>query len=260
MILSFLLLPHFAEAVQEPTCQGKDKRICVFTYDSTDVYHVKGAYGWPLLIIFESDEVVLKKQFLSGYKKAWEFTADSEGQQENTISVMLKGGADNDLRTSLIVTTSKRYYAFELDVLGTDGVAAGPRTKGLTWIARFLYPETTEVKSQFKDRLEKVRELCKREPSHCQYRAQLKKGGNEKELPYVVWDEDNKFYAWFFDQQKPPVPTIVDTDGRERIVNSSSHDGIVTVFELAQEYRFRRGDSVFSVIRLQPIPRTISGR
>lgn len=254
MMLLGVALLGLARAAEVPRPGPVDHRVRDVNYDPDQVYQITGFFGYHITIAFQRDEVVEK--MAAGYADAWD--VNSHGW---FISVKPREfGPD----TSLVVTTNRRMYTFDLR-------SKMPPRNGLPgryavdpdqiFVLRFRYPREERAAAEAaRLQVEAARQVAQARaedearrmasmagkparPTNHEYFYQ----GADAIAPYEAWDDGTFTYFRFYAQQDLPAAFIVNADGTESIANKHFDKDVMVVQRVARQMRLRKGNSVVCV-------------
>lgn len=239
-----------------------DHRVREVDYNPDQVYELTGFYGYHVTITFQRDEVVEK--IAAGYAQAWDIN-----QHGWFITVKPRDLAPH---TSLVVTTNRRMYAFDLRAKKPPAnnnptqYALDPQQ---IFVLRFKYPQEERTLADAArarmaaQNLEEERRLAilagrPPRPSNRAYFYQ----GSEAIAPYEAWDDGTFTYFRFYAQQDLPSVFVVNDDGTESIANKHFVEDVMVIQRVARQMRLRKGASAVCVYNENPefrTPQPVSG-
>jgi len=221
------------QARQIPRASSADKRVKTVVYDPHNVVAIRGYYGFATMIEFGPDEEVVLAS--AGDTVAWQVVADRN-------RVLIKP-MENNAQTNLQVVTSKRTYAFEL----TSGKSKSARSRYLTYILRFIYPDEEAAKfreGQAKhDRFEKVTVGKKGKPVQS-WNLDYSVSGSRSIAPLHVLDDGEFTYFEFEKIQDIPAIFVVGQRGEESLVNYRVEGQYIVVERLGKQFSLREGEDL----------------
>ncbi|MDG7056220.1 MAG: TrbG/VirB9 family P-type conjugative transfer protein [Wolbachia endosymbiont of Meromenopon meropis] len=241
LIVMFCFYGDFAFTKQEPRSIAADNHIKVINYNPQAIHKYTGFYGYQSSILFESGEII--QNFSIGDPTGWQLIT-----QGNRLFIK---PIDDIADTNATVITNKRVYYFELHAEEATGLD-DPR---LAYEVRFIYPlfNSDEIYTTNNgDILEQVNpntipdindiEVAKRGLNFNYFVSHTK--GSESIIPTKVFD-DGKFTYLQFSKTNSNFPAIfiVDSVGRESLVNFRTFDDFLIVEKVGSVFTLRNGSS-----------------
>ena len=125
-----------AWASREPRPGAADARIKTITYHESDVYRLRGHYGYTTVIELSPKERIETVSI-----------GDSEGWQiikPNRPNILFVKPLEQNAETNMTILTTKRIYNFEMSA----STASSNQSANLTFLLKFLYPgETSDLEN-----------------------------------------------------------------------------------------------------------------
>lgn len=232
LLLSATLIAGFssAQAVQDSVSLATDFRIRMVPYNANEVYKFMGHYGYQSAIEFGSDEDI--KTVSIGDSTAWQVVP-------NGNRLFLKPIEPNP-QTNMMVVTNRRVYNFELHGKETENLA----DKDMTFVLRFVYPGESDV--QFLDRNKIPNPQIDIHPER--FNQNYKVSGSEAISPLRIFD-DGEFTYFQFKDVNADIPAffMVDSDGREAIINYRTVGDYIVVERVTSQFTLRHGSDTACV-------------
>lgn len=211
-----------------PVSQGYDSRVQQVTYNPKNVIKISTKIGRSTLIQLEKGESILNKELSGvamGDTAAW-------GLAVRGNNIMLKPIAEHPETNLLIVSDKNRTYSFDL--------VSAKRNRDVSYVVKLLYPE--QNKNRYKPSKKFVLP-CSDGDKNFRYGM----WGDTSLAPAYAWD-DGRFTCFKFKKNiEQPVLYKIGSDGKETLVNFNMVNDILVAHSIANEFRFRLGDSVLGV-------------
>lgn len=248
LLMSWMVVSSGAyAAVQESRPSPSDSRFRYITYHP-DIFHKYiGYYDYQASIVFAPDEVV--QTIAMSDTTGWMIQPTGNRMYIKPI------GSIAATKTNMLLMTNKRIYHFLLEgrFIGPEGLD----DPDLVLETRFVYPETNQGLFQEYQSRRKGPDLS--DPSQFNFNYSL--SGSEYIAPIRVFD-DGEFTYFEFSKRNAELPAIflVDSTGREALVNFRVEENFVVVERVASRYTLRHGPDatcVFNELRPLPIRKVI---
>jgi len=269
-----------AFAASEPKSGIYDTRIKSVTYQSGEVFTLRGHYGYGTTIKFSEFEEI--QSISLGASNSWQIVPNNE---RNLI--FLKPVEEN-ADTNMTVITDSRFYHFELSahtaqnvrandivyelkfnypdtentgVYNYGGLAGGPQASNIVSYTQpvetkvlaaavTVTPSVTEQPStEIKDPetlvvevYNKPQGLAKPDPRGPNANTNYSMKGDAELAPSVIFDDGDFTYIKFADNGDLPSIFSVDKNQEESVLNYFHRDGYLVVDHVGKQFTFRRGD------------------
>lgn len=274
LILSFCL-PLLAISI--PKTSKFDSRITFAIYNANDVFQVNCKNGFVTMLEFGDDERIVniatgfgdgwelvdKENFLFIKPKAYiikqeEQTLADENGEEVELQTMVIQPNSADWKTNLIVTTNKRIYVFDLEIILED--------KNINYKVEFSYPD--EVKQKQKDKLAEEKRLKEIEKNQLNIKTELNKvtiprnwdfmmhinKGSDTIAPDFAYDDGVFTYLGFNNTKTIPSVFLyeyINDEHKESILNTHlKKDGnydVLVIHKTAKQILLRSGDKLVGI-------------
>ena len=221
---SIITCYNSAHAVQEPISLATDFRIRMVPYNANEVYKFMGHYGYQSSIEFGADEDV--RTVSIGDSTSWQIVPSGN-------RLFLKPIEPNP-QTNMMVVTNRHVYNFELHGKETENMA----DKDMTFVLRFVYPGETDV--QFLDKNKVPNPKLDMHPERFNQRYTV--SGSQIISPIRIFD-DGEFTYFQFKDINADIPAffMVDSEGREAIINYRTVGDYVIIERVTSQYTLRHG-------------------
>lgn len=237
------LMPAVSGAVSIPKGSAKDGRIQTVMYNPDDVIHIHARIGEAVLIQLEDGELLTGDPTSGlgmGDAAAWNLAARGN-------NLYMKPVASAPATNMLITTNKKRTYAFDLSLTGKKN---GKYVQKLTYVLRFVYPDTAAYKARAEAQkqakaLEKLKLAGHRSNAWHNYNYWGK--GDKTLAPTAAYDNGRFTYFSFDNGRELPLIYKVMDDGSEMLLNSHVDGDTVVIHETAKRFVFRLGKSVLGL-------------
>lgn len=220
-------------AVQKPVPLAGDSRIRTLNYNPNDVYYLLGHYGLQSIIEFGPEEEI--GTVTVGDSLAWQIVPSGNRLFMKPI--------EQDATTNMTVITSEHTYLFELHAREPEGI----NDKDISFIVKFYYPGMTSMGS-----LDNIDDWEPPDFNNLenpeQYNFNYSISGPERISPIRIFD-DGEFTFFEFRDKNAEVPAffLVDSDGREAIINYRVRDNYIIVERVTSQFTLRHGSDVVCV-------------
>ncbi|WP_372371951.1 P-type conjugative transfer protein VirB9 [Xanthomonas axonopodis] len=258
LALACLLATAPAFAVDVPSSSRFDNRIQYVNYNVGDVVLVRALPGLAVRIVFAPGENIIDVG--TGFSQGWEFRRSGNILMLKPKSVKAGGsGSDSQVmapeagkwNTNLMVTTDKRLYDFDLQLLPGSNEGAPPRDQRVAYRVEFRYPAEARAKQadEARKRIADARLAAKPSPVNWNYSMQV--GDDSGAIaPALAYDDGRFTYLRFPNNRDFPTAFLVAGDKSESIVNSHvdpSAPDILVLHRVAREMVLRLGTAVVGI-------------
>ena len=211
-----------AEALPVPS--PVEPHIQRIVFEPDQVFAVRGALGWQIMIEFGEDERI--ENVSIGDSQAWQVTPNKRARML-FLKPLIKNAS-----TNMTVLTSQRRYAFNL--------STGPRQRDTPWVLSFYYPPAV------------VQVVDERPAAPVQLDFAYTIAGDPGLVPVRVWDDGSQTYFEF--AEATPIPAIfAGGPGRdESLVNISMRDRVAVAQETGARFTLRSGRRVATITKAAP--------
>lgn len=276
ILLLTMILATSALALNTPKSSKFDERITFASYNANEVFDIKCKYGYVSMIEFNSSERIVN--IASGFSDGWElidkdnflfikpksYQINQEEQKmtdENGEEIEFSGSSfvqpnTTDWKTNLIVTTTKRVYVFDLNLIEGD--------EKLNYKVEFSYPQDKLKEDNAKKAaLEKAKIELENAmtlsvetervnvPRNWDFVMHVNKG-SETIAPDFTYDDGVFTYIGFNSQKTIPSIFLWDGINGESILNShlkkQGKYAVLTVHKTAERILLRSGDKLVGII------------
>lgn len=225
-------------AMQESRPLPGDHRFRVITYNPNGIHHYVGYYGYQASILLEQGESV-QTLSMGGDPSTWQIVPA-------TNRIFIKPIADNpaDAKTNMLLITNKRVYQFIIEAaeVGPEGI----NDPNLVFQTQFVYPDGigSDIVHTYNTAAQELPDLS--EPGKYNFKYTL--SGNQELSPIRVFD-DGQFTYFQFNKKNADIPAffLVDSDGREAIINYRSVKDYIIVERVTSQFTLRHGTDVVCV-------------
>lgn len=210
-----------------------DRRLHIMVYNPNDVFKFVGHYGYQSSIIFGEGEEV--GTISMGDSLSWQIVP-----QGNRIFLKpMEPNAD----TNMTVLTNRHEYQFELHAREVEK-DKGMDDDQLVFTVKFVYPD--EAGGGDLMQLGSLKPIDLTEPGKYNFSYML--SGSEFIAPIKVFD-DKEFTYFEFRDKNAEVPAIflVDSEGKEGLVNYRMVGNYVVVERVASRFTLRHGPDVVCI-------------
>jgi P-type conjugative transfer protein VirB9 len=239
-----------AFAVDVPTSSKHDNRIQYVTYNPGTVVLVRALPGLGARIVFGADEKIL--DVASGFSQGWEFSdrrnilyvKPKSVKQGNQILIPKPG----DWNTNLMVTTDRRMYDFDLQLLSGGGNRSKPPVnQNVAYRIEFQYPSDAQAEAQ----AEAVQSRINRAPPPANWRYSMQIGDNSENIaPTMAYDDGRFTYLRFPANREFPAAFLVSADKSESLVNSHidpAASDVLVIHRVSPAIVLRLGSAVVGI-------------
>lgn len=277
----FSLLVLFASncfALNVPSISKYDPRITFAVYNASDVYLVKCKNGYVSMLEFSQDERILN--IATGFSDGWEIIerdnylfikpkayvikqeeqsfTDKNGEQIEFVGSSVIQPNPTDWKTNLIVTTTKRIYAFDLTIEEEGNInykvqfsypADIKNAKDAKILAEKKAKEEAEEKESLQTELEKTTV-----PRNWDYMMHINKN-SQTISPDFAYDDGVFTYLGFNNTKTIPSVFLYDEalqdKNKESILNTHiKKDGnydVLVIHKTAQKILLRSGNKLVGI-------------
>jgi type IV secretion system protein VirB9 len=226
-IILFTALP--AKAVEESTPLAIDPRIRVVVYNENEVFKFLGHYGYQSVIEFELGKETIQTVSV-GDSTAWQIVPSGDRLFVKPI--------DKNATTNMTLITNLRVYNFELHAAETADI----QDPDMIFVMRFKYPGE---QMQFGSRMDDVPIPELDDPSKYNFGYSLT--GSNVIAPIRIFDDGVFTYFQFRPNAEVPAFFIVNSDGREQIINYRARGDYIVIERTASQYTLRLGPDIVCV-------------
>lgn len=254
LVLSALTLFSLnAYSAQLPKSSPADSRMQTQNYRANDVTVIKAKVGFATAVTFSQDEHII--DIAVGFD-GWEIVDSNNviylkpvalGDAENAIEPRL-----GDWDTNLLITTTKRQYAFDL-------ILAENEYKSNAYLVRFNYPNEEALalaKARAEAEQKAEQDSLNKElnaftvPKNWNYSMLVGKGARTI-APDFAYDDGIRTY-FGFDNTKS-IPAVFYYQGDNELMSNTSQKtngkySVIVVHKTAERFILRSGDQVVGVI------------
>lgn len=277
-LILILIFSNFGFCASNPKSSKFDNRITFANYNADDVFLINCKNGFVTMLEFSNDERIIN--IATGFSDGWElidrenflfikpraYIVKQEEQSiadENGETVDIQNAAmviqpnSKDWKTNLIVTTTKRIYVFDLELLDD---------KEINYKLEFSYPDETKAKAKEKAELEHKIELEHQNkekletelnkatiPRNWDFMMHINKG-SETISPDFAYDDGVFTYLGFNNTKTIPSVFLYEFVGgepKESILNTHlKKDGnydVLVVHKTAKRILLRSGNKLVGI-------------
>lgn len=259
LIISFvgLLISTYCNsslAIQVPSKSKFDDRMQYLSYNGYNVTQINAKVGYVTTINFSPDETII--DVVIGFNLGWEAKDSNNKIFLKPIAYQLNDSIiepnEKQWVTNLIVTTNKRIYSFDLNLV--------PETSNNNvYLVNFTYPD--EIEKAKKDNLLKSKEEEKEknveqalnqftQPKNWDYSMQV--GQNSRTIaPDFAYDDGVRTFLGFTADKS--IPSVFYYQGNQEMMSNTSTKitdkyTIIVVHKTAKRFILRSGDQVVGII------------
>lgn len=278
-ILVFIMIfSNLAFCATNPKSSKFDKRITFATYNANDVFNINCKNGFVSMLEFANDERIVN--IATGFSDGWELIdrenflfikpkaytikqeeqsmSDENGQSVDMQSIpMVIQPNQDDWKTNLIVTTQKRIYVFDLNLLDEN----------INYKVEFSYPD--EIKAKAKQKAELEQKIQNEQENKIKLETELNKTtiprnwdfvmhinrGSDAISPDFAYDDGVFTYLGFNSTKTIPsvfLYEIIGTKPKESILNTHlKKDGnydVLVIHKTAEKILLRSGNKLVGII------------
>lgn len=229
LCISLLSAPAFAGKTPRPG--SADARVKKLTYYESEVYRLRGHYGFSSVIEFSSKERI--ETISIGDSEAWQVI------KPNRPNILFIKPLEQNAETNMTVITTKRIYTFELSA----SKARSHTSSDLTFRVKFVYPNETAlelanistVNASSYDPLEGS--------EAGDWNFDYSYAGSKRLRPKRAFDDGTFTYLQFKDFETMPAIFAVDENGNESLVNYNVQGKYLVVTSMGAQFTLRDGDT-----------------
>ena len=221
-----------AYAGKDPRPGSADSRIKTFTYHETEVYQLKGHYGFSTVIEFSPREHI--ETVSMGDSEAWQVLPT-----KSRPNILLIKPLEENAQTNMTVMTTKRIYTFDL----TASKAVSHRSPELAFRIRFVYPEETDLELANFGSMTSAHYDPLQGTDGSDWNFDYSYSGDKRLRPKRAFDDGVFTYFQFEDFEVMPAIFAVDEKGNESLVNYNIQGDYLVVNRVGAQYTLRDGDT-----------------
>ena len=244
-----ILMITTASAANMPQGSQYDSRIQYVHYNPDDVVTIRALPGLGSRIVFAKQEKIL--DVASGFSEGWEFFSKNNILYIKPKSIRADGGRNSppimprtgQWNTNLMVTTNKRLYDFDLELLPSR-YKKNARRRRVAYRIEFKYPEDEVKICVYTRTQEKLKESYP--PHNWSYSMQVGESSSNI-VPTMVYDDGRFTYLKFPNNRDIPTVFIRSEDKSESLVNTHMAEDILVVHRVARQLILRLGHSVVGI-------------
>lgn len=219
-----------AYAGKTPRPGSADARVKTLTYSESDVYRLRGHYGFSTVIEFSGKERI--ETISIGDSEAWQVI------KPNRPNILFIKPLEENAETNMTVITTKRIYSFELSA----SKAASHLSENLTFRLKFQYPEETAKELAFIGSRPESNYNPLEDANAADLNFDYSYAGSKKLRPTRAFDDGTMTYFEYDDFDILPAVFAVDEHGNESLVNFNVHGDYLVISSIASQYTLRDGD------------------
>lgn len=224
LISTVLSAPCHAERLPRPG--AADERVKTLTYHDSDVYRIKGHYGFTTTIEFGAAETI--ETISVGDSESWQITKPSRP------NILFLKPLEPNARTNMTVFTTRHIYTFELAADHADS----PQSPDLTFRLKFKYPDNQSA--QLSALSPPAFGLQAGTPVQ-DWNFDYAYAGDHALRPQRAFDDGVFTYFQFSASSVLPAVFAVDEDGQESLVNFTMQGPYLIVNTVARQFTLRDG-------------------
>lgn len=254
MFLLVMLFSNPSFAHYTPKSSTYDARMQKVPYNKEDVTTINTRLGFVTTIIFDDDEIVEKavsgfdagwnitpyqnKLFISAMPVEQEFSQEAESVGED-VKIKRFEPTSRDWRTNLFVSTNKRSYSMDLNIID-QGIYA--------YVVRYWYPE----KDQADGEKQKIAASLAQGKYPRNWNYHFKAGADSENIvPDFAYDDGDLTYLGF--REGKSFPSVFLLNGNEeQIVNYSVEQKgrykVMVIHKLNRAFVLRYGRQVVGIL------------
>lgn len=230
IILINLSINNVALAEKSARPGAADSRIKTFTYHESDVYKLRGHYGYSTVIELSSRETI--ESVSIGDSEAWQIV---RAGRPNIL--FIKPILDN-AHTNMTLITNKRMYTFDLSARK----AASNHSHNLAFRVKFIYANENDAS---------LATFSSSNVSYDPFRGvdgdsfnfDYSYSGNKRLRPTKAFDDGVFTYLSFPKFEKMPAVFEVQEDGSESLVNYNVKGKYLVVSSIGKQFTLRDGNT-----------------
>lgn len=250
-LISMLWISFGVFAVSTPKGSNFDSRMQSISFNSKDVIGVNVADGFVSSIRFSDTETIL--DVITGFNNGYEFKDNSNILYIKPKSLIIDNAEIQPYElwnTNLLVTTNKRVYAFDLNIVDTN-------SKSISYLVNINYPD--DVLNQKKEAIEtdkqnKIKNKLNEWKTPINWDYAMKVGENSQTIKPVFSYDDGQFTYLGFTKNSSFPSVYLYENGVETILNThikyDDNYQILVIQRLAEVFVLRSGERVVAVYNL----------
>ena len=239
-----------ALAGKDPRPMTADSRVKVVTYHESDVYQVRGHYGYSTVIELSPKERI--ETISLGDTQSWQV------MKPGKPNIMFIKPLEEDAATNMTVITDKRMYTFEL----TANQAYSHRSSDLTFRLKFHYADDATQELAYIGSVSEAHYKPLEGTNATDLNFDYSYSGSKRLRPVRAFDDGVFTYFQFDDFDVMPAVFAVDENGNERLVNFNVQGKYVVVSGLGSQFTLRDGETatcIFNEAFPKPEPKIETG-
>ena len=221
-----------AYAGKDPRSSSADSRIKTFTYHETEVFQLKGHYGFSTVIEFSSRERI--ETISMGDSESWQVLPT-----KSRPNVLLIKPLEENAQTNMTVMTTKRIYTFELSA----SKASSHRSSELAFRVRFVYPEETDMELANFSSTASAHYDPLQGTDGSDWNFDYSYSGDKRLKPKRAFDDGVFTYFQFEDFEVMPAIFAVDENRNESLINYNIQGDYLVVSKVGAQFTLRDGDT-----------------
>ncbi|MBN8828398.1 MAG: P-type conjugative transfer protein VirB9 [Sphingobacteriia bacterium] len=220
-----------ASALREPKPTLIDSRLRVIVYNPEDVFKLMGFYGYQASVEFDDSETI--ESISMGDSVAWQIVPAGK-------RLFLKP-IEPEATTNMTLITNKRVYHFELHAKEAEDI----NDPEMVFNVKFIYPD-----EGFTNNLQNFASSSQgpdlSHPEKLNFNYTI--SGVDGISPIKIFD-DGEFTYFEFRDKNAEIPAIflVDSLGKEGLVNYRVAGKYVVVERVASQFTLRNGNDIVCV-------------
>ena len=220
-----------ALAGKDPRPMIADSRVKIVTYHESDVYQVRGHYGYSTVIELSPKERI--ETISLGDTQSWQV------MKPGKPNIMFIKPLEEDAATNMTVITDKRMYTFEL----TASQAYSHRSPDLTFRLKFHYADDATQELAYIGSVSQAHYNPLEGTDATDLNFDYSYSGSKRLRPVRAFDDGVFTYFQFEDFDVMPAVFAVDENGNERLVNFNVQGKYVVVSGLGSQFTLRDGNT-----------------
>lgn len=233
MTLSILCLSSTNPAIAEKAARSgaADSRIKTFTYHESDVYKLRGHYGYSTVIELSPRETI--ESVSIGDSESWQIV---RAGRPNIL--FIKPILDN-AHTNMTLITNKRMYTFDLSARKTTSHHA----HDLAFRVKFIYAGESDASLATFSTSSKASYDPFRGVDGDSFNFDYSYSGHKKLRPTKAFDDGVFTYLSFPKHENMPAVFEVQEDGSESLVNYNVKGKYLVISSIAKQFTLRDGNT-----------------
>ena len=227
VLVTAALLPPAAIADTVPGRGLVDGRIRHATYQSEQVYRLRGHIGYQIDLQFEPGESFVGLG--AGDIEGIAFVA-----QDNHLFLKPRAAL---VGTNLTVLTNRRHY--QIDYTASDNPPAAEAGRAI-YALRFVYPPSPEDRREARQKTE-IEQKLQNAPAARAQNLDYFYCGHPELQPVAASDDGVHTRLRFGVRRELPAIFVRNEDGSESLLNFSVEEGEVLIHRVARQFIVRRG-------------------